>query len=42
VHVAVTADEPGRLYVVEQAGVVRVVDGGVLLREPFLDIRSLV
>jgi glucose/arabinose dehydrogenase len=34
--------EPGRLYVVEQRGLVRVLQGQRLLRRPFLDIRSLV
>ena len=42
VHVAVPAGEPGRLYVVEQAGVIRVVVNGRLRAAPFLDIRSLV
>jgi glucose/arabinose dehydrogenase len=41
---AVTAprSEPGRLYVVEQAGTIRVVVRGRLRDEPFLDIRNLV
>jgi glucose/arabinose dehydrogenase len=34
--------EPGRLYVVEKAGVIRVVDHGKLRSKPFLDIRSRV
>ncbi len=42
VHVAAPAGEPGRLYVVEQAGVIRVVANGRLRAAPFLDIRSLV
>ena len=42
VHVAAPAGEPGRLYVVEQAGVIRVVVKGRLRAAPFLDIRSLV
>ena len=41
-HVAAAAGEPGRLYVVEQAGVIRVVVNGRLRATPFLDIRSLV
>jgi glucose/arabinose dehydrogenase len=42
--VAVTAprNEPGRLYVVEQEGRIRVVVRGRLRSEPFLDIRRLV
>jgi glucose/arabinose dehydrogenase len=42
VQVAAPAGEPGRLYVVEQAGVIRVVVSGRLRAAPFLDIRSLV
>ena len=42
VHVAATAGEPDRLYVVEQAGRIRVVENGRLRREAFLDIRELV
>ncbi len=34
--------EPGRLYVVEKAGVIRVVVNGKLRPKPFLDIRSRV
>jgi glucose/arabinose dehydrogenase len=34
--------EPGRLYVVERAGVIRVVVNGRLRAQPFLDIRSRV
>ena len=37
-----TRSEPNRLYVVEQAGVIRVIAGGKLLRRPFLDIRGRV
>jgi glucose/arabinose dehydrogenase len=42
--VAVTSSpsERGRLYVVEQRGVIRVVDGGRVRPQPFLDITSLV
>jgi glucose/arabinose dehydrogenase len=42
VYVTAPRSEPGRLYVVEQAGVVRVVSRGQVLRQPFLDIRSRV
>ena len=41
-HVTAPSSEPGRLYVVEQAGVVKVVDRGQVQLEPFLDIRDLV
>ena len=41
VHVAAPRSEPGRLYVVEQAGRVRVVERGRVVRT-FLDIRPLV
>ena len=41
-HLAATRSEPGRLYVVEQPGRIRVLEGGRLRDEPFLDIRSLV
>ena len=42
--VGVTAprNERGRLYIVEQGGTIRVVVGGRLRREPFLDIRNRV
>ena len=41
-YVTAPGSEPNRLYVVEQAGVIRVIAGGKLLRRPFLDIRSRV
>ncbi len=41
-YVTAPKSEPGKLYVVEQQGVIRVVAGGKLRAEPFLDIRSLV
>ena len=41
-YVAAPRSEPNRLYVVEQAGVIRVIADGKLLRRPFLDIRSRV
>jgi glucose/arabinose dehydrogenase len=37
-----TASEPNRLYIVEQAGLVRVLEDGELLPEPFLDLRDQV
>jgi glucose/arabinose dehydrogenase len=37
-----TASEPNRLYIVEQAGLVRVLEDGELLSEPFLDLRDQV
>jgi glucose/arabinose dehydrogenase len=41
-HVAAPRTEPGRIYIVEQVGRIRVVEGGRLRAEPFLDIRTLV
>lgn len=35
-------DGTGRLFVVEQRGLVRIMSGGAVASEPFLDIRSLV
>ena len=40
--VSAPASEPGRVYVVEQAGVIKVVDKGRVRAQPFLDIRSIV
>jgi glucose/arabinose dehydrogenase len=42
VFVGAPRSEPGKLYVVEQAGVIRVLVNGKLRAQPFLDIRSLV
>ena len=42
VHVAVAPGEPDRLYVVGQAGVVSIVEGGRILPEPFLDLSAQV
>ncbi|MGH3006918.1 MAG: PQQ-dependent sugar dehydrogenase [Gaiellaceae bacterium] len=39
-HVAAAPGEPERLYVVEQAGRIRVLEGGRLLPGPFLDIAA--
>src|SRR5207244_8565489 len=41
-YVTAPRSEPGRLYVVEQGGLVRVVDRGKLLPRPFLDLRRAV
>jgi glucose/arabinose dehydrogenase len=41
-YVASTPSEPSRIYVGEQPGVIRVIDGGRLRAAPFLDIRRLV
>jgi glucose/arabinose dehydrogenase len=41
-HLASTPSEPGRLYVVEQEGRIRVLEDERLLPEPFLDIADLV
>jgi glucose/arabinose dehydrogenase len=42
VFVGATRSEPGKLYVVEQSGVIRVLVNGKLRAQPFLDIRGLV
>ena len=42
VDVVAAPGEPGRLYVVERAGRVRVAEGSTVLRAPFLDIRDRV
>jgi len=42
VYVTAPSSEPGKLYVVEQPGVIRVLVNGRLQAKPFLDIRSLV
>ena len=42
VHVSAPRSEPGRLYVVEQPGRIRVIVNGKLRARPFLDIRPLV
>ncbi|GIV80010.1 MAG: glucose dehydrogenase [Litorilinea sp.] len=42
VHVTHAGDGSGRLFVVERAGVIRVVQGETLLPDPFLDIRDRV
>ena len=35
------ADSSGRLFVVEQAGLIKIVDRGRVLPAPFLDVRNL-
>ena len=42
VFVTAAPGEPNRLYIVEQAGVIRIFERGNLRAEPFLDLRSLV
>ncbi len=42
VHLTHAGDGSGRLFVVEQRGVVRVIENGALRAEPFLDIRDRV
>ncbi len=40
VHVASNRGEPNRIYVVEQPGLVKIVQNGTTLSTPFLDLRS--
>src|SRR5438132_8122841 len=42
VFVGAPRSEPGKLYVVEQPGVIRVLVNGHLRAQPFLDIHSMV
>ena len=42
VYVTGAGDGSGRLFIVEQIGRIRILQNGVLLPAPFLDIRSLV
>ncbi len=42
VHLATADDASGRLFVVEQAGTIRIIENGRVLPEPFLDIRDRV
>jgi glucose/arabinose dehydrogenase len=42
VHVTHAGDGSGRIFVVEQAGRIRILDNGAALPSPFLDISSLV
>ncbi len=41
-YAGATRSEPGRLYIVEQPGVIRVLVNGTLRAQPFLDIHNLV
>jgi glucose/arabinose dehydrogenase len=41
-HLAAPASEPGRLYAVEQRGVIRVIERGRVRPQPFLDIHTRV
>jgi glucose/arabinose dehydrogenase len=41
VHVTHAADGSGRIFVVEQAGRIRILDNGAVLPAPFLDLASL-
>jgi glucose/arabinose dehydrogenase len=41
-HLAAPASEPGRLYAVEQRGVIRVIERGRVRAQPFLDIHTQV
>jgi glucose/arabinose dehydrogenase len=40
VHIASNRGEPGRIYVVEQGGLVKMVENGATRSTPFLDVRS--
>lgn len=42
IHVTHAGDGSGRLFVVERAGVVKIVDEGVLLPQPYADISEIV
>jgi glucose/arabinose dehydrogenase len=42
VYVTAPRGEPGRLYVVEQGGLIRVVEKGKIRAQPFLDVRRLI
>lgn len=42
VYVASTPSEPGRIYIVEQPGTIRIFEDGILFESPLLDIRDRV
>jgi glucose/arabinose dehydrogenase len=42
VYATAPRSEPGRLYIVEQGGLIRVLDRGRLRPQPFLDVRRLI
>jgi glucose/arabinose dehydrogenase len=42
VHLTPAPGQHGRLYIVEQVGLIRVIEGGRLVQEPFLDIQEKV
>jgi glucose/arabinose dehydrogenase len=42
VHIASNRGEPNRIYVVEQGGLVKIVQSGTTLSTPFLDLRNAV
>jgi glucose/arabinose dehydrogenase len=42
INVAVPKDGSGRVFVVERPGIVKIVENGKVLKEPFLDIRQTV
>ncbi len=41
-YVTHAGDGSGRLFVVEQSGKIRIIDGGIVLDTPFLDVSSLI
>lgn len=41
-YVTHAADDSGRLFVVEQSGKIRIIDGGTVLTAPFLDVSGLI
>ncbi len=42
VNITNAADSSGRLFIVEQGGIVKILKNGVILNKPFLDISSIV
>src|SRR5262249_47287517 len=41
-YVAHAGDGSGRLFVVERGGLIRIISGGAVLSQPFLDVRSII